>query len=73
MVAGGEQRKLGIERASPRRARFATRDVLAGRRVQVGELAGIASGIAHDGALLLRDEAGRLQVVHSGEASVRPC
>ena len=35
--------------------------------------AGIASGIAHDGALLLRDEAGRLQVVHSGEASVRPC
>ena len=64
---------FGVQGGAAALARFATRDVLAGRRVQVGELAGIASGIAHDGALLLRDEAGRLQVVHSGEASVRPC
>ena len=64
---------FGAQGGAAALARFATRDVLAGRRVQVGELAGIASGIAHDGALLLRDEAGRLQVVHSGEASVRPC
>lgn len=64
---------FGAQGGAAALARFATRDVLAGRRVQVGELTGIASGIAHDGALLLRDEAGRLQVVHSGEASVRPC
>ena len=64
---------FGLQGGAAALARFAARDVLAGRRVQVGELAGIASGIAHDGALLLRDEAGRLQVVHSGEASVRPC
>ena len=64
---------FGAQGGTAALARFAARDVLAGRRVQVGELAGIASGIAHDGALLLRDEAGRLQVVHSGEASVRPC
>ncbi|MFM2342714.1 MAG: hypothetical protein RLZZ592_2367 [Pseudomonadota bacterium] len=54
-------------------ARFATRDVLAGRRVQIGEQAGVACGIGHDGALLLRDDAGRLHTHHSGEASVRPC
>lgn len=64
---------FGLQGGAAALARFAARDVLAGRRVQVGELAGIASGIAHDGALLLRDEAGRLQMVHSGEASVRPC
>ena len=64
---------FGLQGGAVALARFAARDVLAGRRVQVGELAGIASGIAHDGALLLRDEAGRLQMVHSGEASVRPC
>lgn len=58
---------------APRRAAYARRDVLAGRRVRAGELEGEAVGLAPDGALHLRDAAGRLHAVASGEVSVRPC
>lgn len=56
-------------------ARYAARDALAGRRVQTSppEAAeGIAEGVAADGALLLRSDAG-LRRIASGEVSVRPC
>lgn len=58
---------------APLRDRYARRDVLAGRRVQAGEVVGTAAGLSDDGSLLVRDDAGRLHPVHSGEVSVRPC
>lgn len=55
--------------------RFEAFDALAGREVVVVDgdrrHAGVARGIAPDGGLLLRLEAGREQVFHAGEASVR--
>lgn len=50
-------------------AEIARRDVLAGRRVRVGELAGIAAGIDAAGALVLDTPSGRRAVI-SGEVSV---
>lgn len=59
---------------APLRDRYARRDVLAGRRVQAGEVVvGTAAGLSDDGSLLVRDDDGRLHPVHSGEVSVRPC
>jgi len=58
---------------APLLPRFAARDVLAGRPVQAGDRHGTACGIAPDGALLLRDAAGQIHAVHSGEVSARPC
>jgi BirA family biotin operon repressor/biotin-[acetyl-CoA-carboxylase] ligase len=58
---------------APWRERYAHRDVLAGRRVQAGEHSGVACGLSADGSLLLRDDAGHLHTIHSGEVSVRPC
>nr|HET7859413.1 hypothetical protein [Caldimonas sp.] len=48
--------------------RFAARDVLRGRNVVAanGEVAGVAAGIAADGALLV-DSGGRIVAVTSGE------
>lgn len=55
--------------------RFEAFDVLAGREVIVVDgdrrHAGVARGVAPDGGLRLRLEAGREQVFHAGEASVR--
>lgn len=54
-------------------ARYAARDVLAGRSVQAGALAGVACGLSADGSLQVRDALGALHALHSGEVSVRPC
>lgn len=54
-------------------ARYAVRDVLAGRSVQAGALAGVACGLSADGSLQVRDALGALHALHSGEVSVRPC
>jgi BirA family biotin operon repressor/biotin-[acetyl-CoA-carboxylase] ligase len=54
-------------------ARYAARDVLAGRTVQAGSVTGVACGPAPDGSLQVRDAHGTLHVLHSGEVSVRPC
>lgn len=52
--------------------RFAARDVLAGRAVRLSDgMQGVAHGVAGDGALLIKTEAG-VQAVHSAEVSVRP-
>ena len=54
---------------------FAARDLLRGREVtttQPGLAAGVAAGVDADGALLLRDDAGRLHRLSAGEVSVRP-
>ena len=54
---------------------FARRDLLRGQEVtttQPGLAAGRAAGVDADGALLLRDEAGRLHRLAAGEVSVRP-
>lgn len=58
---------------APLQARYAARDVLAGRPVQAGTLQGMATGLDADGALRLRDAAGHVHALHSGEVSVRPC
>lgn len=47
------------------------RDFLAGRRVQVGEIAGEAAGIDDAGRLMVRDEAGRSHPVLSGDVTWR--
>lgn len=55
-------------------AGFARRDLLHGRDVtttQPGLPTGQAAGVDDDGALLLRDETGRLHRVASGEVSIR--
>lgn len=53
--------------------RFAARDLLRGRRVELkpGGPTGIADGVAADGALRVVDDDGALQLVGSGEVSVR--
>lgn len=58
---------------APLLSRFAARDVLAGRAVRAGDLAGTACGLSPDGALLLREAGDRVYSIHSGEVSVRPC
>ncbi len=64
------------EGLAPRLAAWAGRDVLAGRAVQAGALAGaltgIAQGIAADGTLRIVRADGTVEAVHSGEVSVRP-
>lgn len=53
--------------------RLRARDFLAGRQVRISaaeELVGLAMGVTPEGALLLRDEGGRLRVVKAG--TVRP-
>lgn len=52
--------------------RFAARDGLAGRAVQGDELAGVAEGVDPSGLLRLRGPDGRLRLLRSGEARLRP-
>jgi len=47
---------------------LARRDALLGKPVVVGEVRGIAAGIDAEGRLLVRDDAGEVKVVASGEA-----
>lgn len=65
--------RFQAEGLAPLLAAWARRDVLAGRRVTAGERRGVAEGIDSGGELLLRDEAGSLHRIASGEVSVRPC
>jgi len=51
-------------------AELRAHDALVGRRVRVGAVEGIAEGINRSGSLLLRDEKGALEVVHSGHVEV---
>lgn len=60
-------RTLGF---GPWQAAFARRDLAAGQRVRVGELAGIARGVSASGELLLETAAG-VQPVSGGELSLR--
>jgi BirA family biotin operon repressor/biotin-[acetyl-CoA-carboxylase] ligase len=62
---------------APFLARFAARDLLAGRAVRCAGAAdvaidGVAEGITADGELRLRTADGRLERIGSGEVSVRP-
>lgn len=57
---------------APLRARYAARDVLSGRSVQVGAIHGHAAGVNDLGVLLVHTEMG-VQAIASGEVSVRPC
>ena len=54
-------------------ARYAARDLLQGRRVEVTPegASGVADGVAADGALRVVSDDGALQLVNSGEVSVR--
>jgi BirA family biotin operon repressor/biotin-[acetyl-CoA-carboxylase] ligase len=65
--------RFQAEGLAPLLATWARRDVLAGRRVTAGERQGVAEGIDAGGELLLRDDAGTLHRIASGEVSVRPC
>ena len=57
---------------APMQPRFAVRDVLQGRDVTLSDgTAGVAHGVADDGALLVHTAAG-MQVITSSEISVRP-
>lgn len=57
---------------APLTTRFARRDLLAGREVNLSDgTSGMAQGVAADGGFLVRTAAG-LQVVTSAEISVRP-
>ncbi len=57
---------------APMQARFATRDVLQGRAVTLSDgQAGMAHGVAEDGALLVHTAQG-MQAITSSEISVRP-
>jgi BirA family biotin operon repressor/biotin-[acetyl-CoA-carboxylase] ligase len=56
----------------PLRARYAARDILAGRAVTVGDVHGQARGVDPAGHLLVHTGAG-LRAVASGEASVWSC
>jgi BirA family biotin operon repressor/biotin-[acetyl-CoA-carboxylase] ligase len=54
---------------------FERRDALRGQRVQTTAAAareGVALGVGSNGALRIRDDAGQLHEIHSGEVSVRP-
>ena len=60
---------------APCAAAFAARDVLRGQLIHTTDAAcptGQCEGVAEDGALLLRREAGGLHRIVSGEVSVRP-
>jgi BirA family biotin operon repressor/biotin-[acetyl-CoA-carboxylase] ligase len=70
---------LAFEREgfAPWQARYAARDVLAGRRVrllpgQAGADEGVVQGVNSQGGLLVHTAAGLLTIT-SGEVSVRPC
>ncbi|EYF00286.1 biotin--[acetyl-CoA-carboxylase] ligase [Chondromyces apiculatus] len=52
-------------------AEIGRRDWLQGREIEVGEVAGVASGIDAEGRLLVRSAEGTLQAVAAGEVSVR--
>ena len=57
---------------APLQPQFAARDALAGRAVNLSDgTAGIAQGVAADGALQVQTDAGLVQVT-SSEISVRP-
>jgi BirA family biotin operon repressor/biotin-[acetyl-CoA-carboxylase] ligase len=57
---------------APFQARFAARDVLAGRAVQLSDgTTGTAHGAAENGALLVHTAAGMKEIT-SSEVSVRP-
>ncbi|MFT4180012.1 MAG: bifunctional biotin--[acetyl-CoA-carboxylase] ligase/biotin operon repressor BirA [Thermomonas sp.] len=60
---------------APFLSRYAACDVLAGRAVSIHEAGGVwpavALGIADDGALRVRDDAGNERRVHAGDVSVR--
>ena len=57
---------------APFQARFAQRDVLSGRAVQLSDgLEGIAHGVSENGALLVHTSAGMKEIT-SSEVSVRP-
>lgn len=55
---------------APWQAAFARRDLAAGQRVRVGELAGTARGVSPRGELLLETPTG-VQACHGGELSLR--
>ena len=57
---------------APFQARFAQRDVLSGRAVQLSDgLEGTAHGVSENGALLVHTSAGMKEIT-SSEVSVRP-
>ncbi len=63
---------FGLFGFAPFQARFAARDALAGRAVQLsGGMQGVAHGVGEDGALLVHTAAG-MQEITSSEVSVRP-
>jgi BirA family biotin operon repressor/biotin-[acetyl-CoA-carboxylase] ligase len=55
---------------APWQPAFARRDLAAGQRVRVGDLAGVARGVSARGELLLETPAG-VQACHGGELSLR--
>jgi len=58
---------------APFQARFASRDVLAGRQLALSDgLLGQAHGVTQSGALLVHTSTG-MKVITSSEVSVRPC
>lgn len=60
---------------APLLPRYEALDVLRGRAIEVttpaGNVRALACGLAEDGALRVRTEAGALQTLHAGEVSVR--
>jgi BirA family transcriptional regulator, biotin operon repressor / biotin---[acetyl-CoA-carboxylase] ligase len=64
--------RFAHEGFAPLRARYAARDVLAGREIQAGAMHGRAAGVNDLGLLLVHTESG-VQAISSGEVSVRPC
>jgi len=64
--------RFAQEGFAPLRARYAARDVLAGRPVLAGAIHGRAAGVNDLGLLLVHTEMG-VQAIASGEVSVRPC
>jgi BirA family biotin operon repressor/biotin-[acetyl-CoA-carboxylase] ligase len=63
---------FGLFGFAPFQARFATRDALAGRAVQLSDgTQGVAHGVGENGALLVHTAAG-MQEITSSEVSVRP-
>ena len=63
---------FGLFGFAPFQARFAARDALAGRAVQLSDgTAGVAHGVGENGALLVHTAAGMKEIT-SSEVSVRP-
>jgi BirA family biotin operon repressor/biotin-[acetyl-CoA-carboxylase] ligase len=63
---------FGLFGFAPFQARFAARDALAGRAVQLSDGSqGVAHGVGENGALLVHTPAG-MQEITSSEVSVRP-